>query len=59
MDAIICQDRQFDVIERIREIAYLCRISKFEEMLSQNFENLPESKSLNYIGELNKNDIMQ
>ena len=59
MDAIICQDRQFDVIERIREIAYMCRISKFEEMLSQNFENLPESKSLNYIGELNKNDIMQ
>lgn len=59
MDAIICQDRQFDVIGRIREIAYLCRISKFEEMLSQNFENLPESKSLNYIGELNKKDIMQ
>lgn len=59
MDAIICQNRQFDLINKIKEAAYLCRISKFEELLSESFENMPESKALRYVGELNKNDIMQ
>jgi len=58
MEAMICQNTQFEMLDRIKSAAYLCRITRFEKMLSDCFENMPESKTLDYIGELNKNDIL-
>ncbi len=47
-----------DFIGRIKNISNLCKISNIEKILSDCFENMPSDSPINYIGELNKNDIM-
>jgi len=45
-------------IEKIKSIADLCRISNIEKFFSYCLEEIPDTSPVNYIGELNKNDIM-
>ncbi len=33
-------------------------LSAIQKTLSEAFENIPENNPINYVGELNKNDIM-
>lgn len=42
----------------INIISSLYRISNIEKTLSEVFENLPAENPVNYIGDLNKSDIM-
>ncbi len=58
MDMAITSGRMPAVIDKIRNISNLCRISNIEKMLSDCLDNLPQESAINYVGELNKNDIM-
>ena len=58
MEAILRQQKTFDIASKVKEISEMCRISKIEKLLSESFESTSNSNPVNYIGELNKNDIM-
>lgn len=58
MEAILRQQKTFDIASKVKEISEMCRISKIEKLLSESFEAMSNSNPVNYIGELNKNDIM-
>jgi len=58
MELALQRCTSLDITGRIKNLTDKCRISKIEKLLSDCLENLPESKALEYIGELNKNDIM-
>ena len=58
MEAILRQQKTFDIASKVKEISEMCRISKIEKLLSESFESMSNSSPVNYIGELNKNDIM-
>lgn len=58
MDIALKREVSMDLFSRIRDITDVCRVSKIEQMLSNCLENLPQDSSINYVGELNKNDIM-
>ena len=58
MDAMLCQNTQLDIMDKIKSATYLCRITRFEKMLSDCFENMEQSDAMDYLGELNKNDIL-
>lgn len=58
MDITLNQVAAVDITGRVKELADMCRISKIEKMLSDCLENMPENTPLDYIGELNKNDVM-
>ena len=45
-------------IDKIKNLSNLCRIANIEKMLSECLETLPAECPVNYVGELNKNDIM-
>ena len=57
MESMVYPNLQADIWDRIKTAAYLCRISKFEEMLSDSFESMDSSDSLEYLGGYNKSDI--
>lgn len=58
MDIALRQNISIDIISRIKSMSDSFKISKIEEMLSDCLESLPKESPINYIGELNKNDIM-
>lgn len=58
MDAAIQQGLPLDLNNKIKSITNLCRISNIEKLLSDCLERLPDKTPLDYVGELNKNDIM-
>lgn len=58
MEAILRQQRTFDIASKVKEISEMCRISRIEKLVSDSLETLPNSSPVNYIGELNKNDVM-
>jgi hypothetical protein len=58
MDLAIKQSYSIDIVDKIREITGLCRISRIEKFFSDFFEELPEETPINYIGDLNRNDVM-
>ncbi len=59
MDVALKQTTGLDLVGKIRAISDMCRISNIEKLLSDGFEGLPEtSATVDYIGELNKNDVM-
>ena len=58
MEAILRQQRTFDIASKVKEISEMCRISRIEKLLSNSLETLSNSSHVNYIGELNKNDVM-
>ncbi len=58
MEAALRQNISFDIITKIKTMSDSFKISKIEEMLSDCLEKMPNETLINYIGELNKNDIM-
>lgn len=58
MDMALQQGACVDLGDRLKRLTNMCRISKIEEMLSDCLENMPQNTPLDYIGELNKNDVM-
>lgn len=58
MDIALSQGVSVDLTDRIKRLTDMCRISKIEKMLSDCLENMPNNTPLDYIGELNKNDVM-
>lgn len=43
---------------KIQSTIEMFKLSKLETMLSGWFEEIPNNSAVNYIGELNKNDVM-
>lgn len=58
MDIVLKQNVVFDLESKIKATADLFRLSKLEKKLSEVFESLPDNSPIDYVGELNKNDIM-
>ncbi|MCM1338329.1 MAG: hypothetical protein NC191_01500 [Muribaculaceae bacterium] len=58
MDIAIQRGVTLDFSQRIRNISNLCKISNIEKMLSNCLESMPNKSPIDYVGELNKNDIM-
>ncbi len=47
-----------DLEYKIQATIEMFKLSKLENMLSDWLEGMPNKSSIDYIGELNKNDIM-
>lgn len=58
MEIAVQQGITLDLGQRIKNLSNLYKISNIEKMLSDCLESLPNSSPINYVGELNKNDIM-
>lgn len=58
MDMAIRQEMAMDVCGKIKATVDIFRLSKIEKMLSDCLENMPDESPVNYIGELNKSDVM-
>ena len=58
MEIALQQGTTLDLDQKIRRLSNFCKISNIEKMLSDYFESLPNESPIDYVGELNKNDIM-
>ena len=58
MEITLNKSTNVDIVSKVRSIADMCRISRLEELFTDFFDNLSEDNPINYVGELNKNDIM-
>ena len=47
-----------DMESKLRSTVDMFRLSKIERMLSDCLENMPDKSPVDYIGELNKSDIL-
>ena len=52
------QQRTPDLEYKIQSTIELFTLSKLENLLSNWLEEMPNDSPVNYIGELNKNDVM-
>lgn len=52
------QQRTPDLEYKIRSTIEMFKLSKLENLLSNWLEEMPNDSPVNYIGELNKNDVM-
>ncbi len=52
------QNRTPDLEYKIQSTIEMFKLSKLENMLSNWLERMPNDSPVNYIGELNKNDVM-
>ncbi len=58
MDVALNKHSDVDLVSKLREVTTMCRISRLGDMMYEFFDNLSEDNPINYVGELNKNDIM-
>ncbi len=58
MELALNQNLNLDLASRIKEAIKNFKIMKLEEMMSSALESMPEKSYIDYIGELNKNDVM-
>lgn len=58
MDITAPSGMMFDLINRVKAASDMCKISNIEKLLSESFDNLSGQNPVNYVGELNKNDVM-
>jgi hypothetical protein len=58
MDVALNKHSDVDLVSKLREVTAMCRISRLGDMMYEFFDNLSEDNPINYVGELNKNDIM-
>ncbi len=58
MEIALSQGSTVDFWGKLRNITSFCKISNIEKLLSDGLENMPSSSPVDYIGELNKNDVM-
>ena len=52
------QNRTPDLEYKIQSTIEMFKLSKLENLLSNWLEEMPNDSPVNYIGELNKNDVM-
>lgn len=52
------QQRTPDLEYKIQSTIEMFKLSKLENLLSNWIEEMPNDSPVNYIGELNKNDVM-
>ncbi len=52
------QQRTPDLEYKIQSTIEMFKLSKLENLLSNWLERMPNDSPVNYIGELNKNDVM-
>lgn len=52
------QNRTPDLEYKIQSTIEMFKLSKLENMLSNWLEEMPNDSPVNYIGELNKHDVM-
>lgn len=58
MDIVLNSVNYGNLDNRLLQVIYNCKIKSAKETLNLLFKNLSTKEGLNYIGELNKNDIM-
>lgn len=58
MDVTLKTSSDMDLVSKLREITDVCRISRLSDMMYDFFENMSDDNPVNYIGELNRNDVM-
>ena len=58
MDVTLKTSSDMDLVSKLREITEVCRISRLSDMMYNFFDNMSSDSPINYIGELNKNDVM-
>ena len=58
MEIAVQQGITLDLGQKIKNLSNLCKISNIEKMLSDCFESMPNQSPIDYVGKLNKNDIM-
>lgn len=47
-----------DLLTKIKSVTEMCKLARFEQILSNCLENMPNTSPIDYVGELNQNDIM-
>lgn len=58
MDVTLKQSSDVDLVTKLRELTDQCRISRLSDMMYDFFDHLSDDNPVNYIGELNRNDVM-
>ena len=58
MDIALRQDITPNLEEKIKSTIALFKLSRVEQMLSDALEKMPDQNIINYVGELNKSDVM-
>ncbi len=58
MAATLNRASDIDLIEKIKIVTEICKISNLENMIYNFFDSLSDDNPVNYVGELNKNDVM-
>ncbi len=58
MDMALRQGVNIDFDNKLRATVDMFKLSKLEKMLSNCLENMPEESPINYVGDLNKSDVM-
>lgn len=58
MAVTLSKPAEMDLISKIKNVADMCKISNFEDLVYSFFDNLSDDNPVNYVGELNKNDVM-
>lgn len=58
MEITINSRPEVDIVSKIQTIIDVFKVSRLETLMSDFFDNLSEDNPINYVGELNKNDIM-
>ncbi len=58
MDMALRQGVNIDFDNKLRTTVDMFRLSKIEKMLSDCLESMPNENPINYVGELNKSDVM-
>lgn len=58
MDMAMNQGVNLDLDNKIRATVDKFKLDKIEKMLSDVFESIPDKSPIDYVGELNRYDIM-
>lgn len=58
MDMALKPMAVLDMESKLKSTVDMFRLSKIERMLSDCLENMPDKSPVDYIGELNKSDVM-
>lgn len=58
MDMVLKRGAALDIDSKLKITVDMLKLSRIEKMLSDCLENLPDKSPIDYVGELNKSDIM-
>ena len=58
MEITLKKGADVDLVSKLREITNMCRVSRLSDMMYDFFDNMSNDNPVNYIGELNRNDVM-